>query len=230
MKAAINKHRVFFALLPDDEVASHLLALGHHVAARGGGRLTPVQNLHLTLAFMGSVTSTQMETLVTCAQSVSDAVSDELIAAFGAENDSAGEPDWRVRLNRLGFWPQGGVLWAGCRLPPCHQRRFFAEPSAMRLALHAGALPWILAARLKSALSAARLPPPMTPHFVPHVTLARGVRCASLPRLGSPLDWSVREFVLLESIPQAMHPRYEVRAVFPLYSDTLCSDTLYSDN
>ena len=55
--------------------------------------------------------------------------------------------------------------------------------------------------------------------FRPHVTLARGVRCASLPRLGSPLDWSVREFVLLESIPQAMHPRYEVRAVFPLYPD-----------
>jgi 2'-5' RNA ligase len=220
MNAEVNKHRVFFALLPDDEVASHLLALGNHVAARGGGRLTPVQNLHLTLAFMGSVTSTQMETLVTCAQSVSDAVSDELIAALGAENDSAGEPDWRVRLNRLRFWPQGGVLWAGCRLPPCqHQRRLFAEPSAMRLALHAGALPWILAARLKSALSAAGLPPPMTPHFVPHVTLARGVRCSSLPRLGSPLSWAAREFVLLESIPQGMHPRYETREVFSLSPD-----------
>lgn len=71
MKAAINKHRVFFALLPDDEIASHLLALGRHVVARGGGRLTPLPNLHLTLAFIGSVTSTQMDTLVTCAQSVS---------------------------------------------------------------------------------------------------------------------------------------------------------------
>lgn len=216
MKAAISKHRVFFALLPDDEIASHLLALGHHVAARGGGRLTPVHNLHLTLAFLGSVTSAQLDTLVACAQSVSDS----FIAALAAEDESVGEPDLRVRLNRLGFWPQGGVLWAGCRLPPCHQRRFFANSLAMRSALHSGALPWILAAQLKSALSAAGLPMmlSMTPHFVPHVTLARGVRCASLPRLGSPLGWSVREFMLLESIPQAMHPRYEARAVFPLYS------------
>lgn len=217
MKAAISKHRVFFALLPDDEIASHLLALGHHVAARGGGRLTPVHNLHLTLAFLGSVTSAELDTLVVCAQSVSDS----FIAALAAEDESAGEPDLRVRLNRLGFWPQGGVLWAGCRLPPCHQRRFFADSLAMRSALHSGALPWILAAQLKSALSAAGLPMmlSMTPHFVPHVTLARGVRCASLPRLGSPLGWSVREFMLLESIPQGMHPRYEARAVFPLYSD-----------
>ena len=216
MKAAINKHRVFFALLPDDEIASHLLALGHHVAARGGGRLTPVQNLHLTLAFIGSVTSTQMDTLVTCAQSVSDA----FIASLATGNENEEELDLRVRLNRLGFWPQGGVLWAGCRLPPCHQGRFFANSLAMRSALHSGALPWILAAQLKSALLAAGLPMTLaSPHFVPHVTLAHGVRCASLPRLGSPLGWSVREFVLLESIPQGMHPRYETRAVFPLYPD-----------
>ncbi len=176
-----------------------------------------MHNLHLTLAFLGSVTSAQLDTLVACAQSVSGS----FIAALAAEDESAGEPDLRVRLNRLGFWPQGGVLWTGCRLPPCHQRRFFANSLAMRSALHSGALPWILAAQLKSALSATGLPMmlSMTPHFVPHVTLARGVRCASLPRLGSPLGWSVREFMLLESIPQAMHPRYEARAVFPLYSD-----------
>jgi 2'-5' RNA ligase len=222
MKSEINKHRVFFALLPDDEIASHLLALGHHVAARGGGRLTPVHNLHLTLAFIGSVTSTQMDTLVTCAQSVSDA----FIASLATGNENEEELDLRVRLNRLGFWPQGGVLWAGCRLPPCHpetdssQGRFFANSLAMRSALHSGALPWILAAQFKSALLAAGLPMTLaSPHFVPHVTLARGVRCASLPRLGSPLGWSVREFVLLESIPQGMHPRYETRAVFPLYPD-----------
>lgn len=223
MKTAIKKHRVFFALLPDEEIASHLLALGHHVAARGGGRLTPVHNLHLTLAFMGSVTSAQMESLIACAHTVSDA----FIAALAAADESEGKLDLRVRLDRLGFWPQGGVLWAGCRLPPCHQsqrdaslRELFADSLAMRSALHSGALPWILAAQLKNALSAAGLSMALaSSHFVPHVTLARGVRCASLPRLGSPLGWPVREFVLLESISQGMHPRYESRAIFPLYPD-----------
>jgi hypothetical protein len=50
-----------------------------------------------------------------------------------------------VRLNRLGFWPQGGVLWAGCRLPPCQQSQSGAsleelssEPSAMRLCVACG--------------------------------------------------------------------------------------------
>ncbi|WP_202636258.1 2'-5' RNA ligase family protein [Rugosibacter aromaticivorans] len=220
----MNKHRVFFALLPDEEIASHLAALGQHVAARSGSRLTPVHNLHLTLVFAGGVTSAQMDTLVACAHTVS--------AAFGAslevENEHEGELDLRVRLNRLGFWPQGGVLWAGCRLLPSNQHRpvtdarLFADSPAMMSALSAGALPWMLAAQLKHALLAAGLPMTlsMAPQFfVPHVTLARGVRCASLPRLGSPLGWSVREFVLLESIPQGMHPRYETRAVFPLYPD-----------
>ena len=216
MSAEISKHRVFFALMPDDEIASHLLALGHHVAARGGGRLMPVQNLHLTLAFIGSVTATQMDTLIACAHTVSDA----FITSLAAADQSEGELDLRVCLNRLGFWPQGGVLWAGCRLSPSHQRRPFAEPSAMKSALHAGALPWMLAAQLKSALLAAGFPMTLaSSHFVPHVTLARRVRCASLPRLGSPLGWSVREFFLLESIPQGMYPRYETRAVFPLYPD-----------
>ncbi|MDO9449002.1 MAG: 2'-5' RNA ligase family protein, partial [Rugosibacter sp.] len=119
MSAEISKHRVFFALMPDDEIASHLLALGHHVAARGGGRLMPVQNLHLTLAFIGSVTATQMDTLIACAHTVSDA----FIASLAAADQSEGELDVRVCLNRLGFWPQGGVLWAGCRLSPSHQRQ-----------------------------------------------------------------------------------------------------------
>jgi 2'-5' RNA ligase len=223
MNAEVNKHRVFFALLPDDEIASHLLALGHHVAARGGGRLMPVHNLHLTLAFMGSVTSVQMDTLIACAHTVSDT----FIASVAAVDESEGEPDLHVRLNRLGFWPQGGVLWAGCRLPPCQQSQSGAsleelssDSLAMRSALHSGALPWILAAQLKRALLAAGLPMTLaSPHFLPHVTLARGVRCSSLPRLGSPLSWAAREFVLLESIPQGMHPRYETREVFSLSPD-----------
>ena len=105
MNAEINKHRVFFALLPDDEIAAHLLALGHHVAARGGGRLMPVHNLHLTLAFMGSVTSVQMDTMIACAHTVSDAFIASVAACQGdGSQDSSFYSSAGCRDGRRGIY------------------------------------------------------------------------------------------------------------------------------
>ena len=87
-----------------------------------------------------------------------------------------------------------------------HQRRLF------------NAAPATLANLLNTRLRAAGFQIEPRP-FVPHVTLARRVRCASLPRLEAPLTWPVREFALLESIAQPLHPRYETLAVFPLGPD-----------
>lgn len=200
-----KRHRVFFALWPDAEVASHLAALAQHLVATPAARATPPQNLHLTLVFVGAVTAAQIDQLTAIAADVSAA----FCAALDAASDgspSDGSPD-AVRLDRLGFWPQGGILWAGSRAsvssPPSHQRRLF------------NAVPATLAALLTTRLRAAgfHIEPQA---FVPHVTLARRVRCASLPRLESPLTWPVREFALIESIAQPMYPRYETLAVFPL--------------
>lgn len=191
-----KKRRVFFALWPDGEAASHLAALAQHLVATGGARVTLPENLHLTLVFAGAVTSAQIDELAAIAADVGA----EFCAELAAE---ACDPHCDLRLDRLSFWPQGGILWAGCRQPPSGQRRLSA------------AFPAVLATRLATRLRAAGFG--IAPHlFIPHVTLARRVRCASLPRLEAPLAWRVREFALMESIPQPMQPRYETLAVFPL--------------
>ena len=51
--------RIFFALWPEDEATGHLAALAHSLAA-GGGRAIRPASLHLTLAFVGSVTPSQV--------------------------------------------------------------------------------------------------------------------------------------------------------------------------
>jgi 2'-5' RNA ligase len=195
-----KRRRVFFALWPDAEAASHLAALAQHLVTTPGARATPPQNLHLTLVFVGAVTTAQIDQLM--------AIANDARAEFCAALDSpSGEPPDAVRLDRLGFWPQGGILWVGSRaagaLSPSHQRRLF------------NAAPASLANRLTTRLRAAGFQIEPRP-FVPHVTLGRRVRCASLPRLEAPLTWPVREFALLESIAQPLHPRYETLAVFPL--------------
>lgn len=177
-----QKHRVFFALWPDDEMASHLAALGENLAGECGGRVIPVTNLHMTLAFIGAVTPVQLDQLVALAAKVRGEAFD-------------------LRLDRLGFWPQRGIVWAGCRaatgsaLPSDRLRELCSE----------------LAAHLRAAGFALDARPP-----VPHVTLARRARCASLPRLGTPLGWRVSEFALVESIAQPLGVRYETRARFAL--------------
>jgi 2'-5' RNA ligase len=72
MKTAPKKYRVFFALMPEGEIASHLFALAHHVVPAKGSRITPAHNLHMTLAFVGPVTSAQVDALTACAQKVGE--------------------------------------------------------------------------------------------------------------------------------------------------------------
>lgn len=171
-----QKHRVFFALWPDAETASHLAALGENLVGGCGGRVMPAANLHMTLAFIGAVTPAQIERLVALAAEVSGEAFD-------------------LRLDRLGFWPQRGILWAGCRTAPSPQSRLFSE----------------LAAGVRAAGFALDARPP-----VPHVTLARRARCASLPRLGTPVGWRADEFALVESIAQPVGVRYRVLETFTL--------------
>lgn len=135
--------------------------------------------LHLTLAFIGSVTAQQLEILRTVA------------AGIQAEA-------FELWLDRLGFWPQRGILWAGCRRPPTALRLLFES--------------------LNSGLVAAGFVPDRHggAGFVPHVTLARQVRCRELPRLETPIRWKVNEFVLVESHLHPIEASYEALAGFSL--------------
>lgn len=174
----MSRRRVFFALWPG-HASDHLAALANDLVDGQDARLIPPQNLHLTLAFIGAVSTPQIKQL-------------EDIAA-GIEGDV-----FDVRLDRLGFWPQRGILWAGCRQSSAGLRHLM---NAMRNNLSAAG--FIAADEPRSST-------------VPHVTLARGARCSSLPRLGTPIGWPVREFSLVESHRTARGSRYEVIAQFPL--------------
>lgn len=174
-----RSHRVFFALWPDDEATAHLSALAHDLTARGGGRVMRPNALHLTLAFVGAVTPAQIPRL------------EEIAGAVRAES-------FDLSLDRLGFWPQRGILWAGCRSTPAPLRRL------------AGAL----VADLRAAGFA--IDHRSGADLVPHITLARRARCASLPRLGTPIGWQVSEFSLVESHLHPSAASYSVPARFPL--------------
>lgn len=174
-----RSRRVFFALWPEHEAAAHLSALAQELTTRGGGRVMRTESLHLTLAFVGSVAADRIPLL-------------EEIA-----NETRGE-SFELSLDRLGFWPQRGILWAGCRQPPAPLSQFIAA----------------LAARLRAAGFA--FDHRSGADSVPHITLARGARCASLPRLGTPINWSVGEFALVESHQHPSMVSYKTLARFPL--------------
>jgi 2'-5' RNA ligase len=178
---APHRHRVFFAIWPDEEAASHLAALGHALAT-GGGRAMRPASLHLTLAFIGAVATEQLGILRTVAGEVRAAPFD-------------------LSLDRLGFWPQRGILWAGCRQPPSALRR--------------------LSERLDAGLAAAgfALDRPGGKSLVPHVTLARRVRCRELPRLETPIRWHVGDFALVESHLHPSAASYQTLAEFSLRAD-----------
>ena len=173
-----RSRRVFFALWPDDEATGHLSALAQSLAT-GGGRVIRPASLHLTLAFVGAVTSTQVVQLA------------EIAAAV-----RAGAFD--LALDRLGFWPQRGILWAGCR----------QTPAALIHLLDA------LAFELRRAGFA--IDHRFGTDRVPHITLARRVRCPSLPRLGTPIRWRVSEFALVESHLHPSAASYRTLASFAL--------------
>lgn len=171
-------HRVFFALWPDAESAGHLAALGQALAGRGG-RPVRAASLHLTLRFIGSVSAADLARIESVAGGVRG-------AAF------------ELTLDELGFWPRGGILWAGCR----------RAPGALR----------DLARALDEALERAGVASGghRHPGFAPHVTLARHVRGGNLPRLASPLRWHVGRFVLAESHLHPAAASYRELAGFPL--------------
>ena len=99
-----ERQRVFFALWPAPELAERLHALG----AGGKGRATRVEDLHLTLAFIGEVDAAQLDTL-------------RIIAA------GLTLPDCELVIDQLGYWRHNRILWAGpAELPPA-LRAFVAE-------------------------------------------------------------------------------------------------------
>ncbi len=91
--------RLFFALWPDDEVRAQLERWSRELHALCGGRATPTENLHVTLAFLGSVEE----------------------ARVAEVERAAGEVTLRtvsLVLDQPGYWKHNRIAWAGASVVP----------------------------------------------------------------------------------------------------------------
>ena len=89
----MTKKRTFFALWPSDDTRDKLVEVCRKLPP-GTGRIVPRQNLHITLAFLGSL---------------DDAVVADL--RRGAAAIAAGA--FSLRLDEIGWWRKPRVVWLG---------------------------------------------------------------------------------------------------------------------
>lgn len=100
--------RLFFALWPDGEVRARLARWSRELQAVCGGRPTRPENLHLTLAFLGSVDDARAaEVEGTAGKVVPRAVS--------------------LVLDTPGYWKHNRIAWAGASTVPGELEAMVAE-------------------------------------------------------------------------------------------------------
>ena len=92
------RRRIFFALWPDAETRRALVRATHSAVRRSGGRATPPENLHVTLAFLGPVTEALLERVRRVPPLLS--------------------PHFELIFDRLAFWRGSRALWVSPRLVP----------------------------------------------------------------------------------------------------------------
>jgi len=90
--------RIFFALWPDDATRASLVRATRNAVRLSGGRPIAKDRLHVTVAFLGGITATQLETV--------RAVAPVVVGAFD------------LTLDLLGVWPQTRALWVAGRDVP----------------------------------------------------------------------------------------------------------------
>ena len=91
--------RLFFALWPDDATRDALFRTGKWLHKHWGGRLMRRDTVHITLAFLGSTPTEQMESLFECADSV--------------QADA-----FELNLDQAGYWRHNRIGWLGTSETP----------------------------------------------------------------------------------------------------------------
>ena len=156
-----------------------------------GGRPVPAANLHVTLAFLGSVPERRRQELAEVVRRVAQTASSALAAA--------GSPGGTLELvfEHLEYWRAAHVL---CASP--------AEPPAPVAALARG---------LQDGLVASGFTPDLKP-FRPHVTVVRKVlRLRPIEKMRA-VVWRFGELALVESRTLPAGALYSVVESFPLCS------------
>lgn len=94
--------RLFFGLEPDSESALAITAWRDRQLPLLG-RPVPVANLHITLAFLGDISTHRLERL------------GKTVDQFIEQKRPQGEA---LTLNQLGYWPRPGICWLGPQVWP----------------------------------------------------------------------------------------------------------------
>jgi 2'-5' RNA ligase len=91
--------RLFFALWPDEEVRAQLARWSRELHVVCGGRPTRPENLHVTLAFLGSVENASVVEVERAADTVSPRACPLI-------------------LDQPGYWKHNRIAWAGASVVP----------------------------------------------------------------------------------------------------------------
>jgi RNA 2',3'-cyclic 3'-phosphodiesterase len=95
-----DRHRVFFALWPDDATRAAISRATRAAVGSSGGRPVAKERLHLTIAFLGELTAAGLE------------------VARAVPPIPLGGP-FELTLDTIGIWPESKTLWLGpAAMPP----------------------------------------------------------------------------------------------------------------
>jgi RNA 2',3'-cyclic 3'-phosphodiesterase len=100
--------RLFFALWPDERVRAQLAHWSRDLRAACRGRPTRAENLHLTLAFLGSVGEARVADVERAADEVAPCAAS-------------------LVLDTPGYWKHNRIAWAGASAVPPELQAFVAE-------------------------------------------------------------------------------------------------------
>ena len=91
--------RLFFALWPDDSTRVQIMSRAKHIKRIKKGRLISINNLHMTLHFIGNTNLDNMKCL--------DQKASQVIAR-----------PFTMELNFQDTFIKPGIIWLGCKTPP----------------------------------------------------------------------------------------------------------------
>jgi RNA 2',3'-cyclic 3'-phosphodiesterase len=93
-----DRHRVFFALWPDDATRAAISRTTRAAVSASRGRPIAKDRLHVTVVFLGELTAAGLD--------VARSVPPILVGAFD------------LTLDTLGLWPESKILWLAPSSPP----------------------------------------------------------------------------------------------------------------
>ena len=178
--SGVPARRLFFALWPDEEQRAALVGAAARIVRHCGGRPVSGENLHITLAFLGSVPEPRVPEL--------GAIARRAAATF------RGAVPIAVSLETLAHWSKAQVLTVLGR-----------DDEAQAAASGAPTL----ARTLSDETAAAGFSPDLKP-FRLHVTVARKVPHPPRSCDMRKVEWSFDAFALIESRTLPEGPVYSV--------------------